>query len=114
MPAAGIAGLAKQVTLAVEPQEKEQAILKLYAVLRQTTWVAQAGGPNQGWSTSFTGILDLGLAKFLKHIAALVIRRDKGYSDLVGLPCKQLGPEDTTEKHALPHSKSPDAEPSQK
>ena len=63
-------------------QEKEHAVLKLYAVLCQTAWVSQPG-LNEDWTASYLGLLELGLPRFLKHAAALVLRRDKGYSDLV-------------------------------
>ena len=66
-------------------EEKEHAVLKLYAVLCQTAWVSQPG-LNEDWTASYLGLLELGLPRFLKHAAALVLRRDKGYSDLVRLP----------------------------
>lgn len=81
----GIAGLGRSVIQAVGQQQKEQAILKLYAVLCQSAWMTQPG-LTQGWNTSYMSILELGLPKFLKHTAALVLRRDKGYSDLVSGP----------------------------
>ena len=59
-------------------------MLKLYTVLCQTAWVTQPGLA-QDWSASYRGLLDLGLPRFIKHCASIVVRRDKGYADAVSL-----------------------------
>lgn len=77
---AGVRQLAESVVKSVGREQKEAAILKLYAVLNQATWVAPHA---EGWAAAFIGLLDLGLARFIKHAAGIVIRRDKGFSDAV-------------------------------
>ncbi|KAK9836410.1 hypothetical protein WJX84_004398, partial [Apatococcus fuscideae] len=76
----GVRQLAESVVKSVGREQKEAAILKLYAVLNQATWVAPHA---EGWASAFIGLLDLGLARFIKHAAGIVIRRDKGFSDAV-------------------------------
>lgn len=40
------------------------------------------------WEAAFMGLLDIGLPRFLKHAAGVVVRKDKGFSDMVSsLPC---------------------------
>ncbi|KAK9812888.1 hypothetical protein WJX72_005286 [[Myrmecia] bisecta] len=77
---AGVKKLAQLVVVAVSHKQKEQAILKLYAVLSQAAFVSVQA---LDWAAAFAGLLDVGLARFIKHTAGIVVRKDKGFSDAV-------------------------------
>lgn len=82
MPA-GVSMLAKQVIRAGSRRQKGDAILKLYAVISQAAWVTQRGLTEE-WTAIYFGLLQIGLARFIKHAAGIVVRPDKGFNDLVG------------------------------
>ncbi|KAK9794963.1 hypothetical protein WJX73_006109 [Symbiochloris irregularis] len=78
----GVTTLARRVVKAGNRRAKEDAILKLYAVISQAAWVTQRGLTEE-WAAIFFGILQAGLGRFVKHTASIVVRPDKGFTDLV-------------------------------
>ena len=66
-------------------KQKGEAILKLYAVISQAAWVTQRGLTEE-WTAIYFGLLQIGLARFVKHCASIVVRADKGFPDLVQPP----------------------------
>ena len=55
-------------------------MLKLYAVLSQAQFVQHRASE---WEAAFVGLLEVGVSRFLKHAAGVVIRKDKGFSNMV-------------------------------
>ena len=77
-----MSSLAKQVIRAGSRKQKGDAILKLYAVISQAAWVTQRGLTEE-WIAIYFGLLHIGLSRFIKHTASIVVRADKGFTDLV-------------------------------
>lgn len=80
----GVSILARNVVKAGSRKQKGEAVLKLYAVTSQAAWVTQRGLTDE-WTAIYLGLLNVGLARFVKHCAGIVIRTDKGFTDLVQL-----------------------------
>jgi hypothetical protein len=61
--------------------EREQAVMKLYVMLLQSSgWSNRKGGEN---SDGLSSIVDIKFPDFLKHIANIVLRKDRHHSDHV-------------------------------
>eukprot|EP00891_Asterochloris_glomerata_P006855 jgi/Astpho2/6855/Aster-06527 len=77
--ASAVRHLATQVIRAHGTRQKEHAVLKLYAVLSQAQFVQHRASE---WEAAFVGLLEVGVSRFLKHAAGVVIRKDKGFSNM--------------------------------
>lgn len=77
----GFAALARQIVGDVDSQ-KEQALLRLYAAVSQDARLMQADARSTQLD-GFYKILEVGLPQFIKAVAAVVLRTDKGTALLV-------------------------------
>jgi len=84
---AGIAGMSRLLMRGSSELEKEHAVMKLYVTLLQSS--GRSNGKGGGDSDGLSSIVDINFPDFLKHIANIVLRKDRHHSDHVS-PSAQI------------------------